>query len=223
MVSAKHFAPALAVFSLLLSGFGLSAVLGKMAVSDDYIIIESMQRVIAIEKLPVPGSIFLKFSKNQNGVIDDAQVQGMKLSLDTEAACLEALYASVREVRQNNPHSVQVMLVKENEFLKPDQSIAKFYKSHPRQNRDAVVHLIPLSLSGNFNENELRSISNLASLGSERKIALTKLKNIYADWAPILRSPQSYTKIQVINQARKVKKKYELREGTVPPEADLDS
>jgi len=110
-----------------------------------------------------------------------------------------------------------LQIVKENELIKIDGSIADFHRSHPRIKRSAVVHLVPLTFSDKFKEEELKSSSNLASLGSDRQSALVKLKNIYGEWAPFIRSPQSYSAEQITKQARLTKAKYKLREGCIPP------
>lgn len=212
------------VISLFLLYSSLNVASARMAVSEDLLIRISIHRTIAIEKFPDAGPIHVRFRKTENDVIEDAQVEARNIPLNTEIACLEALYGSLREMRHLNPHNCLIALAKENEYVKPDKSIAAFYRDHPKLKQNALVHLIPLAFSDKlFSETELRSSSNLASLGSDRKIALSKLKAIYTSWAPFLRRTQDYTKDEILDHARKVKAKFKLREGKIPPEADSRS
>ncbi len=173
--------------------------------------------LLALEKLPESGGeLGIKFERDQNGLIKNPKIDRWSGDLQTEVACLEALYqAGMRKPLSSN--DVFLHLFEGNRFISSDNSLLEFRRINPELRGDALVHLVPLSFAGIFKTKELRSVSNLASLGTEKEVVLMKLGKIYEDWAPFLSAPNSFSHDQIVNQAKIIKTKYRLREGEIPP------
>lgn len=175
---------------------------------------------VAIEELP-ENRIAIEFDRGRDGEILDATIKESDGCLRNEIACLEALYSIGSFGDKNTPLHVEVYISRHCPLLKQDSSITAFNLKYPERKNEPIVHLIPLSFQHLF-KTSLRSSTNLAFLGTDAELARTHLNEIYSAWLPYLRAPATtLTAESIVEHARKIKSKFGLREGTVPPTAEF--
>lgn len=171
-----------------------------------------------------PPSIPIQVNYDRVGCeVTDVKVKGLD-EFSSEVACIEAVYQAVSlEPADSKKSNLFLWFHSANKTPKIDKSIADFYRKHPDLTGKAVIHLIPLSLSAQMQNADLRTASNLTCLEhdeNDRAVALRKLREIYKDWSPYLISPKSYSRDDIIEHAIRIKAKYKLQEGRIPPGAD---
>lgn len=181
---------------------------------------EQVYKSLALPDCPGNTHVKLRFDISKNGELQRVEfIEPQRVNLNTEAACLEAFLAAASPQLQliSEMKTFDFRLSGSNEFVRKDDSPAKFYTKYPNLEGFALVHLIPLTLTERFSNEELRSVENLASIGNNRETALTTLQKIYQLWAPFLSAQKDFSKQEIIAQAQKIKDAFKLREGSIPP------
>lgn len=175
---------------------------------------------LALPDFPGNASVKLRFDITKNGELKRVEfIQPQGVHLNTEAACLEAFLAAASPQLQliSEMKTFDFRLNGSNEFMRKDESPAEFYNKYPDLNGFALVHLIPLTLTERFSNEELRSVENLASIGNDRETALTTLQEIYRTWIPFFTPQKKFSRQDILDHALKIKRQFNLREGSIPP------